>query len=291
MAQPTRPEESADEQLVTGSSLIKRLRKLVTQRKARSRERAFVVDGPTLVAEALDPAGATVVQAVVVGADALDDLGVIRSLAAERGVAVHVAVEGLLDSILDPVTPRPVAAIVARRSDALTDVGAGLGPVLCLVEARDPGNVGTLIRSVEASGAAGIVLAGRCVDPTNPKTVRASAGSVLRTPVVEVTDVSEAVAQLRATGRRVVATLAGGEAIPYDEVRLADAAILLGNEAHGLPDSVIAEADVAARIPLAGRTESLNLAVAGSLFCFEARRQARRGSARSPGSASNSLDT
>lgn len=289
MAQPTLPDRSADRRLVTGSGLIKRLRRLVTQRKARSRERAFVVDGPKLVAEALGPEASTDVQAVVVGADAAAARLEIEPLAAARGLAVHVAVEGLLDSILDPVTPQPVAAIVARRRDILPDFGTGRGrlePVLCLVEARDPGNVGTLLRSAEAAGAAGLVLAGPCVDPTNPKAVRASAGSILRTPVVEAPDVSEAIAQLRSTGRRIVATVAAGEAIPYDEVRLADAAILLGNEAHGLADEVIAQADVAATIPLAGRTESLNVAVAGSLFLFEALRQSRHSSSGAP----NSLD-
>ena len=287
MAQPTQPDRSADRQLVTGSALIKRLRKLVTQRKARSRERAFVVDGVKLVGEALGTESSTTdVQAVIVGADAPDAVAAIEPVAAARGLAVHVAVGGLLESILDPVTPQPVAAIVTRRRDSLTDLGRGV-PVLCLVEARDPGNVGTLVRSAEAAGAGGVLLLGSCVDPTNPKAVRASAGSILRTPVVELPDVEGAIADLRTTGRLIIATVAEREAIPYDEVRLADAAILLGNEAHGLADEVIARADVAATIPLAGRTESLNVAVAGSLFCFEARRQSRQASSSVP----NSLDT
>ena len=74
----------------------------------------------------------------------------------------------------------------------------------------------------------------------------------------------------------IVATVIGAGAIPYDEVPLVDAAIVLGNEAHGLGASVVARCDVSATIPLAGPTESLNLAIAGSLFCFEALRQQRQ---------------
>jgi TrmH family RNA methyltransferase len=269
---------------------VKRLRKLVNQRKARSRERAFVVDGPTLVAEALDAPDVDV-EAVIVGSEPSGRVAAVAELAAGRGVAVHDAPVDLLRTILDPVSPQLIAAIVARRLHTLDDVADGPmaagAMVLCVVEARDPGNVGTLVRSVEAAGAAGLVLAGPCVDPTNPKTVRASAGSVLRVPIVEIPDVDDAVDRLAAAGRTIVATVAGGEAIPYDEVRLVDTAVLLGNEAHGLPEAVSARADVTATIPLAGQTESLNLAVAGSLFCFEALRQARRSGHAEP----NSLDT
>ena len=213
-------------------------------------------------------------QSVLVAADAADHLTDVVAEAERRNVEVHVVASGVLDPILDTVSPQPIAAIVGRRDRSIEDLGRS-GPVLCLVEARDPGNVGTLIRSAEASGAAGLVLAGACVDPTNPKTVRASAGAILRVPVVELPDLDDAIETLAGTGRTLVATVAEGEAIPYDQVRLVDAAVLLGNEAHGLPEAVVARADVAATIPLAGPTESLNLAVAGSLFCFEALRQAR----------------
>jgi TrmH family RNA methyltransferase len=274
----------SDRPLTSGSKLAKRLRKLVNQRKARSQERAFVVDGPKLVAEALDPAGHAEVETVVVGPRVDDASAGVIALAETSGVTVQRVDDSVLRTILDPVTPQPVAAIVARRDHTVDDL-ASTAMALCLVEARDPGNVGTLIRSAEAAGAAGLVLIGASVDPTNPKTVRASAGSVLRVPTVHLPDLNDAMAELAATGRPLVATVARGEAIPYDEVRLVDAAVLLGNEAHGLPEAVIARADVTATIPLAGSTESLNLAVAGSLFCFEALRQRRRTG------TGNSLDT
>ena len=270
--------------LASSNDRVKQLRRLSSRRRARSDERAFVVDGPVLVAEALRTAaaGGPAVREIFVGPDTDP---VLDRLAEALAVPVHPVAGGVLERVLDPVNPRPVAAIVDRPSATISDLGvagavsggaaAGTGVVLCLVDARDPGNLGTLIRSAEASGAAGLVLAGTSVDPTSPKVVRASAGSVLRLPVVEHADTLGAVDALRAGCRQVVATVPSGQAIAYDEVRLVDAAILLGNEAHGLPDAVLAGADVTTTIPLAGPTESLNLAVAGSLLCFEALRQAR----------------
>ncbi len=230
------------------------------------------MEGPSLVAEAvaLDPGGPIEVEAVYVSAGAADALDAHR---VAGGAPLHLVADGVLDQILDPVTPQPIAAVVTRQ--ATVELAAS-GPVLCLVEARDPGNVGTLLRSAEAAGLAGVVLAGPSVDPTNPKAVRASAGAVLRLPVAEYDEVDAALDDLAAGGRTLVATVIGPEAIPYDDVQLVDAAVVLGNEAHGLPESVVARADLVATIPLAGPTESLNLAVAGSLFCFEALRQRRR---------------
>ncbi|MEM7341748.1 MAG: RNA methyltransferase [Actinomycetota bacterium] len=255
---------------------IKRLRRLASQRRARSEERAFVVEGPALVAEALtvvsdDPA--VTIEGLYVE---LDQSAELAADASELGIAVHDVAPGVLGSALDTVNPQPVVAVVSRPAASVADLGIG-GEVLVAVDARDPGNVGTLIRSAEAAGAAGVVLAGHSVDPTNPKVLRAAAGAGLRLPVITESDLGVALQGLRATGRPVVATVVTPDAVPYTMVRLTDTAILLGNERHGLPPNVIDAADVAVTIPLAGPTESLNLGVAGSLICFEALRQRRSG--------------
>lgn len=249
------------------------------------------MEGPSLVTEALLAAagGSITVEDVFIGPGRAT---AIADRAEAAGVEVHLVSDGVLESILDPVTPQPVAAVVTQPSYTLADLGTER-LVLCLVEPRDPGNLGTLVRSAEAAGAAGVVLAGSAVDPTNPKVVRASAGSCLRLPVVAIEEADQAVDELAATGRTIVATVIDDEALPYDEVRLVDATVMLGNEAHGLPESIVGRADVAATIPLAGPTESLNLAVAGSLFCFEALRQERSAAATLPAADQpvKSLDT
>ena len=263
---------------------IKRLRRLVSKRKARFEERAFVVEGPLVVTEALRAAGhassaatagsarsGLVIEAVFVERGHGPD---VVAMATDAGLTVHTVADGVLAAVLDTVTPQLVAAVVSRPNTGLADLGP-TGLVMTVVDGRDPGNIGTLVRSAEAAGAAGLVLAGSSVDPTNPKVLRASAGAALRLPVVVETDVDRALDGLMASGRALLATVIDPEATPYDEADLGDAAVVVGNESRGLPPEVLAKADGLVTIPLAGPTESLNLGVAGSIICFEALRQRR----------------
>jgi TrmH family RNA methyltransferase len=145
--------------------------------------------------------------------------------------------------------------------------------VLC--DVADPGNVGTLVRAAAAAGAGAVVLAGG-VDPTNPKVVRASAGAVFGVDIV-VAEVGavETLARLRTAGYETLATVVEG-ATPYDGVDLTGpVAVVVGNEAHGLASEVVAVASRAVSIPMAGPTESLIVAMAGTVVCFEALRQRR----------------
>lgn len=281
MVRPTPREQhltgstAASEALAAGNHRIKRLRRLVSQRKARSDERAFVVEGPALVAEAIDLSGRSkvTVEGVYLEPDQESE-AVAR--ARSRGIPVYAVTRGVLASALGTVTPQPVAAVVSRAPADLGDLAID-EVVVVLVDPRDPGNVGTLIRSAEAAGAAGLVLCGSAVDPTNPKVLRAAAGAGLRLPVVTMPDTLSVLDELAESGRTLVATVIDGDAIPYDRFEWAGAAMILGNETHGLAADVLERADIAVTIPLAGPTESLNLGVAGSILCFEALRQRRSG--------------
>jgi RNA methyltransferase, TrmH family len=263
---------------------MQRLRRLSRRRSARTDEGAFVVDGPTLLADALD-AGVPV-EAVVVEADARDDAGpgdgaeavaATVDRAAAAGAAVHRTHAGTLARVTDTVTPHGVAAIARFPDRPLPEVVAAAGALcLVLVAVSDPGNAGTLLRSAEAAGAGGVVFCDGSVDPFGPKCVRSSAGSVFRVAVSRDGDSAAAIAACSAAGTRTVATLARG-APPYDEADLAGpVALVLGSEAHGLPAAVSDAVDAAVTIPMAGQTESLNVAMAGTVLCFEALRQRRR---------------
>ena len=257
------------------SARLKRLRRLVRQTKVRSDERAFVVDGPTLVIEA--SASPCPVEAVFVGAVNGWDLLIaeLESAGASLGsTPVYTVDDDTLTSILDPANPRPVAAIVESPSSSLDDIDADL-PILVAVELRDPGNLGTIIRTAEAAGFGGVVIVGQSVDHLNPKAVRASAGSVLRLPIVVDGAVDEAVQALRSTGRPVVATVVEPAAPAYDRLDLASAAILLGNEPRGLEPAVIAAATEVVTIPMADGVESLNVGAAAAVLAFEVARQRR----------------
>jgi TrmH family RNA methyltransferase len=143
---------------------------------------------------------------------------------------------------------------------------------------QDPGNAGTLIRVAEATGCVGVLLSAGSVDVWNPKVVRASAGSILRVPVVEGLESDELLAVARGSELRSVGTTATGGS-PPESLDLSGAVMLLvGSEAHGLPEGMVGELELRATIPMQGEVESLNAAVAGSLLAFEAARQ-RRGAA------------
>jgi len=252
------------------SARVKRLRQLVDRPGARARERAFVVEGPTLVGDALD-AGVKL-ECLFVAAGRTVPV-VDRAVAA--GVPVYALAPGVLERVAGTVTPQPVLAI-AETVD--TDMAAvrGASLVVVCVDVRDPGNLGTVLRTAEASGVGGIICCAGSADIYNPKCVRASAGSLFHTGVVAG---GEPVEVLRTVGdwgiRRLGTRAAGGQ--PYTEADLTvPTAFVLGNEAHGLPAPVAAEVDGWVTIPMAGRTESLNVAMAAAVLCFEAARQRAR---------------
>jgi len=150
-----------------------------------------------------------------------------------------------------------------------------------LVEIRDPGNAGTVLRTADAAGAGAVVFAGDAVDPYNGKCVRASAGSIFHVDVVRGTDPLTAVTALREAGSTVLAADPRGET----DLELADmtapTAWVFGSEAHGLPPEVAAAADARVRVPIHGRAESLNLAAAAAV-CLYASARALHASGREP---------
>ena len=264
---------------------MQRLRRLSRRRSARSDEGAFVIDGPTLLAEALD-AGVPVEEVVATPACPAD----LLARAAGAGADVHEARAGDLTRVVDTVTPQPVAAIARLPVVTPAEAAAAAGPLaLVLVGVADPGNAGTLLRSAEAAGAGAVLFCGDAVDPFSPKCVRSSAGSVFRLPVVREGDADDALGALAVAGLRTVATVAR-DGRSYDEVDLGrPVAVVLGSEAHGLPDRLATAVDTAVTIPMAGRAESLNVAMAGTILCFEAARQRR--AARGGAAQANQLPT
>lgn len=255
---------------------VKRLRRLLARRNARWAERVFVLEGPELLAVALD-AGAPV-ESVYLAPGARAAAGVAEAVdrAYEAGARIFDLAPGVLERVADTVTPQPVLAVAGFGERSVPDL-AGARLVVVCVDIRDPGNAGTVIRSADAAGADGVVCCDGTVDPYNPKTVRSSAGSVFHLPVIAGGSATELLDQLGPSGiglRRLGAVARGGEdhaSVDWTQ----PVAIVLGNEAHGLPDEIAASLEGTVTIELAGRAESLNVGVAGAVLCFEALRQRR----------------
>ncbi|MBW3580603.1 MAG: RNA methyltransferase [Actinobacteria bacterium] len=251
---------------------VQRLRRLVARRSAREAEAAFVLEGDTLLGEALD-AGVVLEAVFIAPLEGPISAAVRRAEAA--GVRVYELAPGVLERVAGTVTPQPVLAI-AQRSDVTLEEVADATLVVVCVDVRDPGNAGSVLRSAEAAGAGAVFFCRGSVDVFNPKTVRSSAGSLFHVPVVSGGDPVEVLQRLGDREFRRVATVARG-GVPYDEVDLAGrVAVVMGNEANGLPPILDPHIDVRSTIPMAGRAESLNVGVAAALMCFEALRQRRR---------------
>ena len=228
-----------------------------------------MLEGPTLLAEALS-AGATV--DAVYAAEGWDH-PVLESARA-AGIPLHAVAAGVVERVADTVTPQPVLAIAPAIDVPIGAVRDASLLVVCAGVA-DPGNLGTVLRVAEAGGAEGVLCCAGSVDVYNPKTVRASAGSLFHIPVVVGGQPGEVLAELGTWGLHRLATRPDGDRA-YDRTDLTRrVAVVLGNEARGLDATLDHVLDDDVSIPMAGRTESLNVAMAAAVIVFEAARQRR----------------
>ena len=186
----------------------------------------------------------------------------------------------LFDNTVPSETPQGVAALVRLKEFSLADLLERLqvGPVMVLVGLQDPGNLGTILRSAEAFGSAGVVLGEGTVSPLNSKVIRASAGSLFRLPVIlakAAGGLEEVSSKLRAQSVRLIAT-SSHKGTPLEQANLtAPSAIFVGSEGSGLPRPLLAQADELVAIPHTQQVESLNAGVAGSIVLYEAACQRR----------------
>jgi TrmH family RNA methyltransferase len=229
---------------------------------------AFLVEGPIAVHDALSS------DAVVLEVFATQDDDLIEA-ARSQGASVHVVEDRVLASLSDTTTPRGVVATVR---DPSVDLGALLDDAdltVVLADVRDPGNAGTLMRSALAAGASGVVFTTGSVDVLHPKTVRAAAGGLFGLRLVRGVALESALSALRTAGLVILGATAAARRPVYSVDLTRRFALVLGNEAWGLPPEGRSLVDEEVGIPMPGPAESLNVAVAGSIMLFEAVRQRR----------------
>jgi TrmH family RNA methyltransferase len=259
--------------------LVKRLRALKERGPAAD---LALLEGFTLIEEALS-AGLEVVEVAVTPAAAETGRGraLVRQLAS-RGVPVREVEAAILSSLSETETSQGLLALGRRPAFAEEAIYAGQPLVVVAAGLQNPGNVGALLRAAEAAGATGAYLTAGTADPYSWKALRGAMGSAFRLPQVRGLAADEVLARLR---RRGVTTLAAVAASgdPYDGVDLRrPVAFLLGQEKGGLEAELALRADGRVTIPMAGRAESLNVAVAAGVLLFEAARQ-RAGRGRRSG--------
>ena len=264
---------------------VRAARKLARPSARARAEGRFLLEGPEGIRAALE-AGQVPESLLATERAAARHAGLIN-LARQRGAQVTLVAEPVLSALAATTTPQGLVAVVPSVTRALDDLPAAPRLVCVLAEVRDPGNAGTVLRAADAFGADAVVTTSGSVDPESPKAARAAAGSLFHLPVIAGVPWPRLRTALRQRGLRLVG------ADPYavatvDRAPLSDpVALVLGNEAHGLPDQVAADLDLVVRVPLAGRAESLNLAAAAAVLLYEAtrRRTATEGSGEPQGGA------
>ena len=253
--------------MVASNARVKESRKL-SRRSERSERRLFLADGPKAVEGALEVPGCVV---EVFATEAATEQYADLAAAAPQWTLVE---DRALASLSDSVTPAGVVGLCRFLDRPVEHVLEATRLVAICADVRDPGNAGTVIRCADAAGSDGVVFAGQSVDAYNPKTVRASVGSLFHLPLAIEPDPVAAVRAAQAAGLQVLAADGAGEVDldDADELLAGPTAWLFGNEAWGLPADLAALADHRVRIPIHGRAESLNLATAAAICLHESSR-------------------
>lgn len=255
--------------------LIRRLRALGRDVALRRSEGVYIAEGVHLAHEALAEPGRV---ELFLASPRLTERPQGRELLhaiEQSGIPCRHTSDSVCDGLQDARSPQPVLTLVRGAplpGEAL--IAGARDPALLLAahEIQDPGNLGALLRTAEAAGASGCFVCGRSADPYHPRTVRASAGSLLRLPLAE-TPVEELLALAAGAGLVTIGAEATG-GTPYDRSDLTRPLVLLvGGEGAGLPEDVLAELDETIGVPMRPPVESLSVAAAAAVLLFEAARQ------------------
>ncbi len=253
--------------------VVQLLREL-TGEEGRKRHGQFFAEGEELVRRAFDYGGNVESLIVAERYAASPQAADLLERAAQARTNVYTASEGLLSKILEAKPTPECLAIVERRLAALAEMFHSDCPLVAMVErGENADNLGMLLRSTDAAGVDGVILAADTTDPFSRRVVRGSRGAVFTVPICIQYDASKAIAEAKKQGLQVVATSARSD-IAYTAVDYTNPTmIVVGNEHIGISDTVRNAADAVVRIPMRGRINSLNIAVAASLVLYEAVRQ------------------
>ena len=247
--------------------------KALMNKKAREETGAFIAEGLKLVIDAIELGW---VIRTLIYAKAAKGKPLVEKIAAKTvasgGLVLEVS-EKVMSSIVRRDNPQMVAGVFEQRWKPLSAIRPQQGETyVALDRVRDPGNLGTIIRTADAAGASGVILVGDCTDPFAVETVRATMGSVFALPVCQAS-VSDFLAWRKGADVQIVAThLAGSVDYRTVDYKKKPTVLLMGNEQSGLPEELASKADQRVRIPQQGRADSLNLAVATAVMLYEARR-------------------
>jgi len=237
---------------------------LIEKKKARKKEKKFVVEGEHLVEEAQGQISFVLYS---------KELPILKRLKAGNIKCLKVS-EKVFEKLSQVETPQGILAVVKEFEHNLKGIIKGPKRLLVFcVGIQDPGNLGTIIRSADAANAGGVILSKETVDLYNPKVIRSSMGSVFHLPVVCGAETAPTLEMLKKNGVKVVSGYLKAKRKIWEVDLKGPVALLVGNEAAGLPKEITEYCDEVVSIPMPGRAESLNVAMSASIMLYEAVRQ------------------
>ncbi len=252
---------------------MKNLTLLQKKAKAREEQSLFVIEGLKMFEDARE---ANILVKAFVAQSLYEEL-VGSDASYFIDMEYEIVKDAILKEISDTMSPQGIVGTVRKIKYSLTDIISTPSAFLLLLEdIRDPGNLGTILRTAEGAGITGVIFNDTCVDIYNPKVIRATMGSIYRVPFYQTGDFFDVISDMKKLGIRIYAAHLQGE--PYDTEGnfLSKCAFLIGNEANGLSERASSMADSLVKIPMKGKVESLNAAVAASILMYEVARQRRK---------------
>lgn len=255
-----------------GNATIKRL-KALRLKKHRRAEGLFLAEGLRILIEALDEGRTPEILLHAAGREAQPALARLMAATAAAGGQVLEASEAVLAGVSGKDNPQLVMGAFAIPTTGFADLRLDAGRLIAAERLRDPGNLGTLLRASDGAGAGGLLLLDDCTDPWSVEAVRASMGAIFTIPVVQ-TDSAAFLDWARGAAVHIIGAAIDPRAGDYRQADFPQpCCILLGNEQQGLPEPLVAACDALAMIPMRGRADSLNVAMAGTLLLYEALRR------------------
>lgn len=249
------------------NSRIKRLVQLNQKAKVRRSEDVFLVEGVKMFLEAPPEK----LKEVYVSESFLEHCTCRKAL---EQTGYEVVSDSLFEKISDTCTPQGILCVVEQFHYNMKEMLQKENPLLLVLEnIQDPGNLGTMLRTGEGAGVDGVIMSRDTVDLYNPKVIRSTMGSIYRVPFVYVQNLGETVADLKKAGICVYAAHLKGKQWHTGPSYRKGSAFLIGNEGNGLKEETAGMADAYIRIPMEGKVESLNAAVAAAVLMYEAQRQ------------------
>ncbi len=258
----------------TGNARIRRIVQLKRKAKTRREEKCFVAEGLRLWEEIPEPLVRELYLSESFAREHSDRMG---------GRPCEIVSDEVFRYMSDTKTPQGILSVVSMLPDRSSEIFVPGGLWLMLENIQDPGNLGTMFRTAEGAGATGIIMDQTTADVYAPKTVRSTMGSLFRVPFLVTGDLADAAGRIRDKGGKIYAASLAGSKVYDAPDYVPGTAFLVGNEGSGLTEAAVALADANIRIPMGGRLESLNAAVASAILMYEAGRQRRKESCFSSG--------